>query len=404
MAPKSLERSCYIYKDIWSSRNELLPENVFLSSNKKYIFDCYVCGHEYIQTPQNKTSGNGCPFCSNNKRCGDLKCISCLNKSCYKYKDIWSEKNYRKPQEVATSTHKKYLFICKICNHDYEQSPSNKTKGKGCPFCVNIKRCGDLKCISCLNNSCYIYGDIWSEKNNKKPEEVATSNNKKYWFICKICNHDYEQSPANKKKGEGCPFCSNNKLCGIVECIFCLNKSCNIYCNIWNSKNYKKPEEIAIKSNKKYWFVCLVCKNDYEQRPLDKTRGNGCPFCVNKSERKVSEYLKEINIEYKKEFKINSKKRYDFFIPEFYLIIEVDGDQHFRQVRNWGNFEHTIDNDIQKMEVALENGYSILRIYQPDIWLDKIDWKKCINDNLYTRENPDITCKSSIPYIYNRHE
>ncbi len=122
------------------------------------------------------------------------------------------------------------------------------------------------------------------------------------------------------------------------------------------------------------------------------------------AERKVSDYLKEINIEFKKEFKINSKKRYDFFIKKFNLIIEVDGNHHFRQVRNWGNSGVNIENDIQKMEVALENGYSVLRIYQPDIWLDKIDWKKYINDNLYLRKSPDITCISSVPDIYSRHK
>lgn len=28
MAPKSLEKSCYVYRDIWSPRNELLPEDL----------------------------------------------------------------------------------------------------------------------------------------------------------------------------------------------------------------------------------------------------------------------------------------------------------------------------------------------------------------------------------------
>lgn len=32
MAPKSLEKSCYVYRDIWSSRNEKLPEDVCISS------------------------------------------------------------------------------------------------------------------------------------------------------------------------------------------------------------------------------------------------------------------------------------------------------------------------------------------------------------------------------------
>jgi len=32
-----------------------------------------------------------------------------------------------------------------------------------------------------------------------------------------------------------------------------------------------------------------------------------------------------------------------------------------------------------------------------------IDWKKYIYDNLYLRDVPDTTCKSSVPDIYNNH-
>lgn len=41
MAPKSLERSCSIYADIWSLKNHKKPEEVAISSNKKYWFNCF---------------------------------------------------------------------------------------------------------------------------------------------------------------------------------------------------------------------------------------------------------------------------------------------------------------------------------------------------------------------------
>jgi very-short-patch-repair endonuclease len=404
MAPKSLERSCYIYKDIWSSRNELLPEQVCISSGIKFWFDCHKCGHEYQQKPDGKTKGRRCPFCSNRKLCEDINCLSCLSRSCYVYKDIWSSRNCTESHKIFISSNTKYWFDCLNCGHDYEQVPTSKSAGKGCPYCSNKSRCGNLNCDFCLTNSCYIYRDIWSKKNDKQSKEVAISSGIKYWFKCNICNHEYNQSPDKKRFGRGCSFCSNQKLCGDISCSYCLAKSCYKYKEIWSIKNCKNPKEVFISSGIKYFFDCLDCGNEYIQQLDSKTRGSGCTFCINKTERKLADYLKENKIEFKKEFKINSKKRYDFFIQKFNLIIEIDGDQHFQQVSNWGNFEDTIENDIQKMKVALENGYSILRIYQPDIWLDKIDWKRCINDNLYIRKTPEITCRSSIPGIYNRHE
>jgi very-short-patch-repair endonuclease len=310
---------------------------------------------------------------------------------------------------VAINSDKKILFNCSKCKHEYYQSPNNKRKGKGCPFCSNQKLCGRLDCEFCLYKSCYDYKDIWSGKNiNKdgvyiKPETVAINSNIKYIFKCHICNHNYEQTPSSKTQGCGCPYCSNtfNKLCGSLECAFCLPKSCYIYADTWSDKNKISPLEVSINSRKNYIFNCNVCK-EYNQKPSNKTRG--CPKCVNKTEGLVAEYLKATNINFTQQYKIgNIRKYYDFYLIDYKLIIEVDGAQHFRQVRNWGNPEENLENDIQKMKVAMTKGISILRIYQPDIWLNKIDWKACINENLYKRTTPDVTTVASNPEIYNNH-
>jgi very-short-patch-repair endonuclease len=185
----------------------------------------------------------------------------------------------------------------------------------------------------------------------------------------------------------------------------CLEKSCHIYKDIWSSKNTITPEQVALNSNKKYWFKCDN-NHEYKQSPGDKTQSNtGCSFCVNKTELKVFNFLKEADINFKFQYKIEKINRfYDFYLKDYNLIIEIDGDQHFTQVSNWMTSEKNLENDIQKMEVALNNGMSILRIYQPDIWNDKIDWKVCILDTLLNiRILPPVIYISSDPKIYNNH-
>jgi very-short-patch-repair endonuclease len=409
MAPKSLEKSCNIYSNIWSVRNALRPEEVSISNGSKFWFDCHTCLHDYQQRPCSKTKGAGCPYCAkaNSILCGNLRCNFCLSKSCYIYKEIWSIKNELNPEQVAISgDSKKHWFDCFTCNHDYQQVPYNKTRGQDCPYCsIPVKKlCGNLNCKFCLKKSCYIYKDIWNSRNALCSEQVSISSHKKYWFNCELCQHDYQQRPSDKtNNNQGCPFCSNQKLCGNLNCKFCLKKSCYIYKDIWNSRNALNPEYVAISSNKKYLFDCHICKHTYHQTPHSKTNGAGCPTCKNKTERKVADYLKQIIVKFIKEFKFNDKKRYDFCIPEYKLIIEVDGDQHFRQVSNWNCPIQTLETDIQKTKIALENGYSVLRIYQPDILKDNIDWKACINENLKLREVPETIFKSSIPELYNNH-
>lgn len=405
--PKTLEKSCDRYKDIWSNKNELRADQVFISSGVKFWFDCPECSHSYEQRPSDKTRGNGCPFCANKKICGNISCEFCLIKSCYKYKEIWNSKNELNPEKVISETVKKYTFDCIKCFHEYDQQPYSKKSGTGCPYCAkfNSKLCGDKSCLFCLPKSCYRYKDIWSKKNDKTPEQVSISNSTKYLFNCMDCNHFYSQSPQNKTNcGNGCPFCSNRKICGNINCLFCLPKSCNVYSDIWSSKNDKNPEQVSISNGTKYFFNCLDCSHEYYQTPANKTcLGRGCPTCKNKTERKVADFLKEINVKFKKEFKIDSNKRYDFYLQDFNLIIEIDGEQHFRQVRNWKCHEKTIENDIKKMKTAIENGYSILRIYQPDIWKEKIDWKKYIKDNFYLRKTPTICYQASVFGTYDDH-
>jgi len=54
--------------------------------------------------------------------------------------------------------------------------------------------------------------------------------------------------------------------------------------------------------------------------------------------------------------------------------------------------------------LGVANSISFLRIYQPDIWEEKIDWKTIILKNLYKRTLPDITYISSNSDIYNVHD
>ena len=51
---------------IWSSKNNLVPRQVFKSSSsKKYIFDCNRCNQEFTKIISDVTNGVGCPYCYN---------------------------------------------------------------------------------------------------------------------------------------------------------------------------------------------------------------------------------------------------------------------------------------------------------------------------------------------------
>lgn len=106
---------------------------------------------------------------------------------------------------------------------------------------------------------------------------------------------------------------------------------------------------------------------------------------MNKLEEFVSSILNKNDIKYHFQFFLKTKdgicKSYDFKIKDTNILIEIDGDywhgglslkKHFYKVNE------TKQNDILKEQLALENGFQLIRIWesdiykQPNILIDKI--------------------------------
>ena len=64
------------------------------------------------------------------------------------------------------------------------------------------------------------------------------------------------------------------------------------------------------------------------------------------------------------------------------IIIEIDGIGHFVQVAKWKTPQHNRKRDLYKMKCANENGFSVIRILQEDVFYDTYDWLFELNDNI----------------------
>jgi very-short-patch-repair endonuclease len=116
-------------------------------------------------------------------------------------------------------------------------------------------------------------------------------------------------------------------------------------------------------------------------------RGAGCPFCVNKTEAKLYEQMfplyPTLIIQFKQDWCKNIQYlRFDFCIPESKIIIELDGRQHFQQVSNWKTPEEHLIRDKYKERCANDNGYSVIRLLQEDVFYDTYDWIKELRETI----------------------
>lgn len=382
----------------WSPKNKLKPKDITKSSGKKYIFDC-ECGHEILQSPHKIQINRWCSYCSNppKKLCSDNECNTCYKKSfaSSKRSKYWSDKNDMNPRDIFKMSHKKCWFKCDICNHDFNSSLDNFSGGSGCPYCDNQSLCSDKNCDLCFKKS-FASSDkakYWSTKNDIEPRDIFKSSNKKQFFDCNVCGHEFQSCLKRISSGCWCKYCANLILCLDDTCKICFDKSfaSSSKAMYWSNKNKIKPRETFRSSENKYIFDCNLCGHEYEAALKSVTRGNWCLCTKNKTETKLKKWLIDNNFnvihqakyDWCKNLKTKKHLPFDFVIESLKIIIELDGPQHFKQVSNWLNPEDTMENDIYKMKQAINNGYIIIRLLQEDVFYNKNDWmqklKTCIN-------------------------
>lgn len=404
----SHEKSQYWNKEKNGDKN---PSIICKSTSKKYWFDCSECNHIFESKIIDITRLNNstwCPFCSNNKLCNDANCKFCFEKSFASHlkSQYWNkEKNgYATPRNIFKGTSKRYWLNCIDCNHVFKGKIfSISHENSWCCFCANRKLCDDETCQLCFEKSFAYYerSKIWSSKNGDvTPRQVFKGTQAKYWFKCHDCNHEFQSMPNDMiRTNNGCPFCTNCKLCTDETCKICFEKSFashekSLYWNKEKNVNIN-PRQIFKGTIKKYWFDCDNCKSTFKSKINHITFSKSwCPYCVNKTESKLYDILVNhfptIIRQFKQEWCRNlSYLPFDFCILEHKIIIELDGMQHFQQIANWRPPEEQYQIDNYKESCANQNGYSVIRIIQEDVWADKYDWLRELLDSIEQLKSQD---------------
>ena len=204
-------------------------------------------------------------------------------------------------------------------------------------------------------------------------------------FECS-CEHAWKSSIKHRVDNRGCPYCTS----GGINKKFCIHQSLlHTHPEIakqWHpTKNGDlKPEDFSFGSHQEISFLCDVNQNHiWKSRIKNRTNNQGCPHCKNKTETILYDFLIENFDDVERQFKpdwcknelTNKHLPFDFYIKELKLILELDGRQHLEQVSNWESAEHNQKRDKFKMDKALEQGVSIIRILQTDIYNNNYDWQ-----------------------------
>lgn len=122
----------------------------------------------------------------------------------------WDKNNGIDPLLIPVFSNRQFWWKCRF-NHSWRVQVSHRSRGRNCPFCSGQKV---LKGFNDLESQFPLVAKEWDyTKNNCKPSEVTSKSNKKYWWICSKCGHNWE-TPIYVRTGMGCgcPECKKKVL------------------------------------------------------------------------------------------------------------------------------------------------------------------------------------------------
>lgn len=343
----------YTYDEIkkeFEDRDYILLTDHKLKCNEKYEYICKKHqdkGSQFIDWGHFHCSAHGCSFCGR-KKCDDARR---KDLSEYNGKELAESKGF---EYVGMSRHDKKIWVQFICpkhrQYGVQEMPYNNMKRVviGCQHCIgrNDDEEEVLKEIHDINPFLELL-------------DSYQGRTKRIRMYCTRHNMVSHKTPYEAIIGKGCYMCGLEKLsqqAKLPEGVFSSRLN-NIYPHIKLTDGYNGVTELAN-------FHCEICNSDFIDYPAYVER-RGCPVCDGFSvERKIGVLLTKYDIQYKPQYSFNDCKDqralpFDFYLPKYNLLIEYDGQQHYRPV-NFGGIsdEEAYENfKITQLHDSIKNNY-----------------------------------------------
>ena len=329
----------------------------YINQNTPIRHRCKI--HDYIWSayPYNVLEGKGCPFCRSDR---------------IKEKLVWSHEDYVSELVIKNSgievieqyvnMNTKIWHRCKIDGTEWQMAPSAILhSGCGCPQCNSKLKTNDQ----------YI-AELFEINPNIEAMEPYIDSVTPIWHRCLIDNYQWKAAPSHTLRGTGCPKCKGTLKHTHEEFVLKLGLV---------NPDIEPVEEYNGGKNK-ITFRCKIDGYTWEARPDGALDGKGCPKCQEtKGEKSVRHWLEEHKIKYVYQKVFNDCKDknvlpFDFYIPDYNILIEYDGQQHFEPIdfagrgKEWAlrQFKVTQRHDNIKNLYCQLNNIRLLRIsYLQDI-------------------------------------
>ncbi len=199
-------------------------------------------------------------------------------------------------------------------------------------------------------------------------------------IICPIHKSFYQVPKNHIVLGTGCPKCAKNYKDN--------NKTFIYKSNIQHDYKYNYSKVNYVDSNTKVEIICKKHGSFYTKPTNHITNNSGCPKCKSsKGESLIRNLLIKYKIKYFQEFKFNlcrdkQSLPFDFYIPDKDILIEFDGEHHFKIKDFFGGedrFRNIQRRDKIKNTFCKDYNIKIIRIKYTEMKKIKEKLKEILN-------------------------
>ena len=175
-------------------------------------------------------------------------------------------------------------WLCSDCGAEYE----DKINGGGCPFCKDKylssrHRMNAVKKNGAISNPLLLKEWDYEKNGEISPELFPRASDRKVWWKCSKCGHEWQSKISNREHGRGCPKCAGYRLFPGY------NDLATVHPELLEEWDYSKnvgidPHFTHVGSQKPVWWKCKKCGYEY-QAPVSRRSktGSGCRKCADKA-------------------------------------------------------------------------------------------------------------------------
>jgi hypothetical protein len=190
------------------------------SSNRKCLWRCSQCDHEWSAPPAARIRGRGCPECGREqtRRARTMatadQSLAHLHPSLAKEFVACPEEPVRSPSDLAPGSNKKCVWQCATCLHQWTTTVASRVAGTGCPACGRLRtaaaraRPASGSALSDIAPmiACELKANL-THPGRDAPDLKPASHDRCRWR-CTVCAHEWETTVKNRTRGgTGCPMC-----------------------------------------------------------------------------------------------------------------------------------------------------------------------------------------------------